>query len=133
MRLNARLINEEENPWINDRKDYKSNQKLKDLWDKIDQKKQELFQIAFDEIDDFAKEKMNVFGMDSPFYVKQEGFEKSGKPKENYYMRNMFSAGNKKLPKTVLIINLTSPLACPSFHMGLCVITNGSCYAGWTQ
>ena len=126
------IIKEEENPWINKRQDgldNKKNPQLKALWDKIDQKKQELFQIAFDELDAAAKERMDLFGMESPFYVKQEGVDKDGNPKEPYKMRNMFSAGNKKLPKNVLIINLTSPLACPSYHSGLCLISNGYCYA----
>ena len=38
-------------------------------------------------------------------------------------------AGNEKLPSSVLIVNMSSSLMCPSYYLGLCTITNGRCYA----
>jgi hypothetical protein len=39
------------------------------------------------------------------------------------------NAGNSKLPPSVLIINMSSSLMCPSFYLGICTITDGRCYA----
>ena len=43
--------------------------------------------------------------------------------------RNICNAGNDKLPSSVLIINMSSSLMCPSYYLGLCTITNGAFYA----
>jgi hypothetical protein len=43
--------------------------------------------------------------------------------------KNMFSAGNTKLPANVLVVNMSSALMCPSYYLGVCQITNGACYA----
>ena len=53
------------------------------------------------------------------------------KPNANFMNipKNMFSAGNKKVPSSVLIVNMSSALMCPSFYLGVCQITNGACYA----
>ena len=43
--------------------------------------------------------------------------------------KNICNAGNDKLPSSVLIINMSSSLMCPSYYLGICTITNGACYA----
>lgn len=42
---------------------------------------------------------------------------------------NICNAGNDKLPANVLIVNMSSSLMCPSYYLGLCMITDGACYA----
>jgi hypothetical protein len=41
----------------------------------------------------------------------------------------LFHAGNSKLPKNVLIVNMSSALMCPAFYNGTCKIKKGACYA----
>ncbi len=44
-----------------------------------------------------------------------------------HYNGNVFPGGNKKLPKSTLIANLTSARNCPAKALGLCDIED--CYA----
>ena len=94
---------------------------LKAIWAAIDRKQQllkkEVFGELGDKIHDITLEKVkqmnnikpNVDFMDVP--------------------RNMFTAGNDKLPPSVLVVNMSSALMCPSYFLGLCTITKGACYA----
>ena len=106
------MLNEEENKYYTRKDTFNGNESLKQLWDKIDQKQTELQQMLYGELDDFTREKLKLFNVESPIVP-----------------QSLVTAGNSKLPSDVLIINITSPLACPSYHLGLCVIKDGACYA----
>lgn len=108
------ILDEEDNPAYRRRKRMPSN--LKAIWDAIDRKQSEIQEMVFGELgeklDGIALEKAKAMGME---YA--------------HVPTNLVSAGNSKLPPDVLIVNMSSSLMCPSFYLGLCTITNGSCYA----
>ena len=89
---------------------------LKAIWDAIDRKQKilqdEVFGELSEKIYDITVEKAKSMG---------EEFMKIPK--------NICNAGNDKLPSSVLIINMSSSLMCPSYYLGICTITNGACYA----
>lgn len=108
------LLVEEDNPAFNTRNS--SDATFKKLWGVIDQKRQELHNMVFGELgeqlDDLTKLKAKLMG------------------KEHLKVpETICTAGNKKLPANVLIVNMSSSLMCPSFYMGLCIISGGTCYA----
>ena len=89
---------------------------LKAIWSAIDRKQKilqdEVFGELSEKIYDITVEKAKSMG---------EKFMEVPK--------NICSAGNDKLPSSVLIINMSSSLMCPSYYLGICTITNGACYA----
>lgn len=89
---------------------------LKAIWAAIDRKQKmlqdEVFGKLSDKIYDITVEKAKSMG---------EEFMQ--------IPRNICNAGNDKLPSSVLIINMSSSLMCPSYYLGICTITNGACYA----
>lgn len=108
------VINEAENLAYNRNNANEPN--LKAIWAVIDRKQEMLQDEVFGELSeklyDITVEKANSMG---------EEFLN--------IPRNICNAGNDKLPSSVLIINMSSSLMCPSFYLGLCTITNGACYA----
>lgn len=94
---------------------------LKAIWAVIDKKQQKLYDEVFGELSDQV------------YDITQEKAEQMHKLKPNANFmnvpKNMFSAGNDKLPSSVLVVNMSSALMCPSFYLGICTITNGACYA----
>lgn len=106
------MLNEEENRYYSRKDNFNGNESLKQLWAKIEQKQTELQQMLYNELDEFTRAKLKLFNVESPIVPE-----------------TLVTAGNAKLPSDVLIINITSPLACPSYHLGLCVIKDGACYA----
>ena len=94
---------------------------LKAIWKVIDMKQKQLYDEVFgklsDKIYDITAEKAKQMN--------------KVKPNANFMKipKNMFSAGNSKLPASVLIVNMSSALMCPSYYLGVCQITNGACYA----
>ena len=110
------LFNEESNPYY-DRKGSSKQPNLQKIWNLIDQKQEDLQNTLFGlnkDIDELTKTKAKLYGL------KREDIKIPIK---------LVNVGNKKLPKNVLYINLTSALACPSYYLGLCLIRQGSCYA----
>lgn len=89
---------------------------LKAIWHAIDRKQKilqdEVFGELSEKIYDITVEKAKSMG---------EKFMEVPK--------NICNAGNDKLPSSVLIINMSSSLMCPSYYLGICTITNGACYA----
>lgn len=89
---------------------------LKAIWSAIDRKQKilqnEVFGELSEKIYDITVEKAKSMG---------EKFMEVPK--------NICNAGNDKLPSSVLIINMSSSLMCPSYYLGICTITNGACYA----
>lgn len=108
------VINEAENLAYNRNNANEPN--LKAIWAVIDRKQEMLQNEVFGELSeklyDITVEKANSMG---------EEFLN--------IPRNICNAGNDKLPSSVLIINMSSSLMCPSYYLGLCTITNGACYA----
>lgn len=108
------VINEAENLAYNRNNVNEPN--LKAIWAVIDRKQEMLQNEVFGELSeklyDITVEKANSMG---------EEFLN--------IPRNICNAGNDKLPSSVLIINMSSSLMCPSYYLGLCTITNGACYA----
>ena len=108
------FINEEDNPAYKRSNANATN--LKMIWAAIDEKQRNLQKIVFgnlnDKLLDIASEKL-----------KQMGDKYAEIPK------TICNAGNKKLPASVLIINMSSSLMCPSYYLGICLIKNGACYA----
>lgn len=104
------VLKEDENPYYNDKRVDGDN--LRQLWDAIKRKQEQLYQETFSDIDELTKAKAEMMGM-----------EKLDVPKV------IALAGNAKVPANVLMINITSALACPSYYLGLCTIKNGACYA----
>lgn len=108
------VINEAENLAYNRNNANEPN--LKAIWAVIDRKQEMLQDEVFGELSeklyDITVEKANSMG---------EEFLN--------IPRNICNAGNDKLPSSVLIINMSSSLMCPSYYLGLCTITNGACYA----
>lgn len=108
------VINEAENLAYNRNNANEPN--LKAIWAVIDRKQEMLQDEVFGELSeklyDITVEKANSMG---------EEFLN--------IPRNICNAGNNKLPSSVLIINMSSSLMCPSYYLGLCTITNGACYA----
>ena len=94
---------------------------LKKIWKVIDAKQKQLYKEIFGNL----SEKVYDITM-----AKQKQMNKV-KPNANFMdiPKNMFSAGNNKLPASVLIVNMSSALMCPSYYLGVCQITNGACYA----
>ncbi len=89
---------------------------LKAIWDAIDRKQKILQNEVFGEL----SEKIYDITVEK---AKSMGEEFMEVPK------NICNAGNDKLPSSVLIINMSSSLMCPSYYLGICTITNGACYA----
>ncbi len=94
----------------------KGKENVTKVWSLIDEKQKVLQQEVFGELNgklyDITQEKAKSMGeefLDIP--------------------HNICTAGNEKLPSSVLIINMSSSLMCPSYYLGLCTITNGACYA----
>ena len=94
---------------------------LKQIWAAIDAKQKKLYQQIFGNL----SEKIYDITM-----AKSQAMNKV-KPNVDFKQipRNMFTAGNTKLPPSVLIVNMSSALMCPSYYLGLCHITQGACYA----
>ena len=93
-----------------------NGENMKQIWKMIDEKQRKLQDMVFgslnDKLFDITQEK-----------IKSMGEEYAEVP--NVICR----AGNEKLPSSVLIVNMSSSLMCPSYYLGLCTITNGACYA----
>ena len=89
---------------------------LKAIWHAIDRKQKILQDEVFGEL----SEKIYDITVEK---AKSMGKEFMEVPK------NICNAGNDKLPSSVLIINMSSSLMCPSYYLGICTITNGACYA----
>ena len=89
---------------------------LKAIWSAIDRKQKILQDEVFGEL----SEKIYDITVEK---AKSMGKEFMEVPK------NICNAGNDKLPSSVLIINMSSSLMCPSYYLGICTITNGACYA----
>ena len=111
---NNLIISEAENVAYNRNNAKEPN--LKAIWSAIDRKQKilqdEVFGELSEKIYDITVEKAKSMG---------EEFMKIPK--------NICNAGNDKLPSSVLIINMSSSLMCPSYYLGICTITNGACYA----
>ena len=111
---NNLIISEAENVAYNRNNANEPN--LKAIWSAIDRKQKilqdEVFGELSEKIYDITVEKAKSMG---------EEFMKIPK--------NICNAGNDKLPSSVLIINMSSSLMCPSYYLGICTITNGACYA----
>ena len=111
---NNLILNEAENVAYN-----RSNAKepnLKAIWAAIDSKQKMLQQEVFGELSE------KIYDIT---------IEKAKSMGEEYMQipNNICNAGNDKLPSSVLIINMSSSLMCPSYYLGICTITNGACYA----
>lgn len=111
---NNLIISEAENVAYNRNNAKEPN--LKAIWDAIDRKQKILQDEVFGEL----SEKIYDITVEK---AKSMGEEFMEVPK------NICNAGNDKLPSSVLIINMSSSLMCPSYYLGICTITNGACYA----
>ena len=111
---NNLIISEAENVAYNRNNAKEPN--LKAIWSAIDRKQKILQDEVFGEL----SEKIYDITIEK---AKSMGEEFMEVPK------NICSAGNDKLPSSVLIINMSSSLMCPSYYLGICTITNGACYA----
>jgi hypothetical protein len=111
---NNLIISEAENGAYNRNNANEPN--LKAIWDAIDRKQKILQDEVFGEL----SEKIYDITIEK---AKSMGEEFMEVPK------NICNAGNDKLPSSVLIINMSSSLMCPSYYLGICTITNGACYA----
>ena len=111
---NNLIISEAENVAYNRNNAKEPN--LKAIWSAIDRKQKILQDEVFGEL----SEKIYDITVEK---AKSMGKEFMEVPK------NICSAGNDKLPSSVLIINMSSSLMCPSYYLGICTITNGACYA----
>ena len=111
---NNLIISEAENVAYNRNNANEPN--LKAIWDAIDRKQKILQDEVFGELN----EKIYDITVEK---AKSMGEEFMEVPK------NICNAGNDKLPSSVLIINMSSSLMCPSYYLGICTITNGACYA----
>lgn len=111
---NNLIISEAENVAYNRNNANEPN--LKAIWGAIDRKQKMLQDEVFGEL----SEKIYDITVEK---AKSMGEEFMEVPK------NICNAGNDKLPSSVLIINMSSSLMCPSYYLGICTITNGACYA----
>ena len=111
---NNLIISEAENVAYNRNNANEPN--LKAIWDAIDRKQKILQDEVFGELN----EKIYDITVEK---AKSMGEEFMEVPK------NICNAGNDKLPSSVLIINMSSSLMCPSYYLGICTITNGACHA----
>lgn len=111
---NNLIISEAENLAYNRNNANEPN--LKAIWGAIDRKQKMLQDEVFGEL----SEKIYDITVEK---AKSMGEEFMEVPK------NICNAGNDKLPSSVLIINMSSSLMCPSYYLGICTITNGACYA----
>lgn len=111
---NNLIISEAENVAYNRNNANEPN--LKAIWGAIDRKQKILQDEVFGEL----SEKIYDITVEK---AKSMGEEFMEVPK------NICNAGNDKLPSSVLIINMSSSLMCPSYYLGICTITNGACYA----
>lgn len=117
------FLGEEENRFYSPRNANGVN--LETLWKKIFEKQKELNDEIFNNIDEFTKEKANVFGS-----VLGKRLDDTGRDSNLLEIPHvMMDAGNDKLPQNILVINITSSLTCPSFYMGMCQVKNATCYA----
>ena len=108
------IISEVENVAYNRKNANEAN--LKAIWAAIDRKQK----ILQDEVFGKLSEKIYDITVEK---AKSMGKKFMAVPK------NICNAGNNKLPSSVLIINMSSSLMCPSYYLGICTITNGACYA----
>lgn len=111
---NNLIISEAENVAYNRNNANEPN--LKAIWGAIDRKQKILQDEVFGEL----SEKIYDITVEK---AKSMGKEFMEVPK------NICNAGNDKLPSSVLIINMSSSLMCPSYYLGICTITKGACYA----
>lgn len=111
---NNLIISEAENVAYNRNNANEPN--IKAIWSAIDRKQKILQDEVFGEL----SEKIYDITVEK---AKSMGEEFMEVPK------NICNAGNDKLPSSVLIINMSSSLMCPSYYLGICTITNGACYA----
>ena len=111
---NNLLITEVEN--IAYKRNNANEPNLKAIWAAIDRKQKILQDEVFGEL----SEKIYDITVEKAKSMGEEFME---------VPRNICNAGNDKLPSSVLIINMSSSLMCPSYYLGLCTITNGACYA----
>ena len=111
---NNLILNEAENVAYNRSNAREPN--LKAIWAAIDSKQKMLQQEVFGELSE------KIYDIT---------IEKAKSMGEEYMQipNNICNAGNDKLPSSVLIINMSSSLMCPSYYLGICTITNGACYA----
>ena len=108
------VINEAENVAYNRKNANEAN--LKAIWAAIDRKQK----ILQDEVFGSLSEKIYDITVEKAKSMGEEFME---------VPHNICNAGNDKLPSSVLIINMSSSLMCPSYYLGICTITNGACYA----
>lgn len=108
------VINEAENVAYNRKNANEAN--LKAIWAAIDRKQK----ILQDEVFGSLSEKIYDITIEKAKSMGEEFME---------VPHNICNAGNDKLPSSVLIINMSSSLMCPSYYLGICTITNGACYA----
>lgn len=94
---------------------------VKAIWAAIDKKQKLLRQAVFGELND------KIYDITLEKAKQMNNL----KPDTNFMdvPKNMFTAGNDKLPPSVLVVNMSSALMCPSYYLGLCTIKNGACYA----
>lgn len=111
---NNLIISEAENVAYNRNNANEPN--LKAIWDAIDRKQKILQDEVFGEL----SEKIYDITVEKAKSMGEEFME---------IPKNICNAGNDKLPSSVLIINMSSSLMCPSYYLGICTITNGACYA----
>ena len=108
------IISEAENVAYNRKNAKEAN--LKAIWAAIDRKQK----ILQDEVFGSLSEKLYDITIEK---AKSMGEDFLNVP------NNICNAGNEKLPSSILIINMSSSLMCPSYYLGICTITNGACYA----
>jgi len=113
------LITEEENAAYSRNK--ANGENMNKIWSVIDRKQEELYDEVFGELSDKVYD-IALAKSEAMFSVKGITFRDS-------ITRNMFSAGNSKLPPNVLVVNMSSALMCPAYYLGVCKIMNGYCYA----
>lgn len=109
-----KILTEDANPaFARSRNKSETAQKI---WSAIDKKREQLQQEVFGDLDkdlyDITRAKADIMGHD---FLK--------------IPYNLVTAGNDKLPSSVMIVNMSSSLMCPSYYLGQCRITDGVCYA----
>ena len=121
------IIDEDFNPAF-DRSNRTKSENLGRIWDEIDRKQEELYNMVFGELSeklyDITKAKADAM-------VKNDKDNGHNTTTSNYLKVpfSVVSAGNEKLPSSVLIANMSSSLMCPSYYLGICTIRNSACYA----
>ena len=112
--FNRLIVNEDKNKAYERASAKRDN--LKAIWKIIDEKQKKLQDAVFGELNDRL------------YDITQEKIKSMGN--EYAFVPNIICrAGNSKLPSSVLMINMSSSLMCPSYYLGICTIKNGACYA----